>query len=437
MEIRLNAMNSIDIDSIRQMKRYRLWIFLVISATYVLAYFHRAAPAVVGPEIIRELALSPTSFSLISSAYFWAYAATALPAGILSDTWGARKTVGVFVFLSGLGGFLFALTSSVPIMAAGRFVIGLGAGVVYIAAMRILTDWYRPDEMATYSGILLAAGNFGALISTTPLVFLMGSIGWRNSFVMVACLTLLASVVGYLVIRNKPAEIGLPTPQEIMGVRPAAQNAGVSLGEAVSVVLGNKKFYLLAIFIFSYYGTFMGFGSLWAGPYLQNIYGLSKQVAGNILMMFPLGMIVGCPLSGYLSDKVLKSRKRVMLWGCVLHSLCYIPFIFLADQMAKPVLYILFFLYGLSGGAFVSCFACAKEIYEERFAGTANGALIIFVSTGGAFYQYVMASVINLYPVLSPGVYSLAAYKSAFLVPLGGLLTGIIVFAFFREEPKK
>ena len=419
---------------ISKMKRYRLWIFLSISATYLVSYFHRAAPAVVGPEIMKELSLEPAALGLIGSMYFWAYAATALPAGVLADTWGARKTITAFVFLAGIGGVVFALAPGAPVMALGRFIIGLGVGVDYVAAMRILADWYRPNEMATYSGVLLAVGNIGAIISTMPLVLLMENIGWRNSFILVAGLTLLASAISYSVIRNKPHELGLSIPSEGIGASLTTTDDKVSLGEALRTVFGNRRFYLMGLLLFSYYGTFMGVGSLWAGPYLQDIYGLSKQAAGSVLMMFPLGMVIGCPLAGYMSDKVFKSRKNVLLWGCISHLACYIPLIFFPAEMPEKALYILFFLYGLTGGAFVSCFAGVKEIYSARFAGTAVGALNIFLFSGGAFYQYAMGAVINIYPVVSSGVYSPAAYRTAFMIPACGLLLGIIAFSFFREE---
>lgn len=372
-------------------------------------------------------------------------AAAAAGCGVLSHMPGSveyrcryavyRPSIAAFVLLAGIGGFVFARAPNAALLALGRFIIGFGVGVVYVAAMRILADWYRPDEMATYSGILLAVGNIGALISTTPLVILMEHIGWRHSFGVVAGLTVLAGVMTYKVIRNKPAELGFPAPRDRSGQSRVSAVRSVSFAAAVKAVFGHKPFYLLGLLLFSYYGSFMGVGSLWAGPYLQNIYGMSGQAAGNILMMFPLGMVIGCPLAGYLSNKVLKSRRTVLLWGCILHISCYVPFIFFTDQMPELMLYGLFFWYGLSGGPFVSCFACAREMYRAQFVGTAVGALNIFLFGGGAFYQYVMGLVIRWYPLLSPGVYSVAAYRAAFLVPACGLLLGISAFAFFREDP--
>jgi sugar phosphate permease len=417
----------------RKLSNYRLLLFVTISATYFLSYFHRAAPAVVGPVLMEEFGLSPSDLGLIGSMYFWAYAATALPAGVLSDTWGARKTIALFVLFAGVGGFAFALGQNAAWLAIGRCIIGLGVGVVYVAAMRILSDWYKPDDLATYSGILLAVGNIGALVSTAPLVFVMDRIGWRNAFSLVSALTIVAGIVSYVVIRNKPSEL-LPgaCTKDIRIDAPRTTNLSSTL--AVKTVLGNANFYILGLLLFSYYGTFMGVGSLWAGPYLQHTYGMTKQAAGNILMMFPLGMAIGCPLAGYLSDKVVRSRKRILSVGCLLHLTCYVPLLFWTRTMSEPVLYGLFFWYGLSGGAFVSCFACAKEIFENSFAGTAVGALNIFLFAGGAFYQNVLGATISRHPMVAPGVYPPTAYRTAFFIPAGGLLLGLVAFSFFKER---
>ena len=411
---------------VQRMMKYRVWIFIAISAAYLVSYFHRAAPAVVGPEIMQDLQLAPAALGFMGSMYFWAYAAAMLPAGILSDTWGARKSISAFVLVAAVGGFLFGIASGTELLAAGRFLVGFGVGFVYVPAVRIMADWYRPDELATYSGILLAVGNIGALVSAAPLVMLMEQIGWRNAFHVVGVFTVLASALAYAVIRDQPTELGFPTPRQLMGLPPLPPPPKVSLGEALKAVFANKQFYLLGILLFSYYGTFMGVGSLWAGSYLQDVYGMSKQAAGNIIMMFPLGMIFGCPISGYLSDKILKSRKQVLLWGCILHTLSYLPLVFFIDRMFPAFLYGLFLWYGLSGGAFVSCFACAKETCASRFAGTAVGALNIFVFVGGAFYQYLMGLIIGMYPMAKPGVYALEAYRAAFAVPLPSTSSAMI-----------
>ncbi len=56
---------------------------------------------------------------------------------------------------------MFGLAPGVEYLAVGRFLVGFGVGFIYVPAVRIMADWYKPDELATYSGILLAVGNMG------------------------------------------------------------------------------------------------------------------------------------------------------------------------------------------------------------------------------------------------------------------------------------
>ncbi|NVO15518.1 MAG: MFS transporter [Rhodoplanes sp.] len=416
-------------------RRRRTLIFVVIALTYVISYFHRAAPVVVGPVIAGELGLSPSQLGLMSSMYFWAYALAVFPSGLLSDGWGARKTIAAFVLLAAVAGFAFAFAESTATLAVSRFVIGLGVSVVYVAALRIFADWYSPNELATYSGLLLAFGNIGALLSTAPLAAAIAMVGWRDVFTIVAVLTAVAAVVSYAVVVDTPAEL---ERRRTLSPDPAPIRTGPSglamLRDTIVAVLSERRIYLLGVLVFSFYGTFMGVGSLWAGPYLHAVYGLSKQEASHILMLFPLGMTIGCPLAGYLSDKVFGSRRPVLLYGGILHLLVYIPLVFFTGDMNEWLLGAVFLWYGLSGGAFVVCFAAAKELYDSRYAGAAVGAVTMFLQCGGAFYQYVIGVVVGQPALVGAGSDVVALYSRAFAAPMVGLALGLVLFSRFRES---
>jgi sugar phosphate permease len=415
-------------------RRRRLLIFVVIAFTYVISYFHRAAPVVVGPVIAGELGLSPAQLGLMSSMYFWAYAVAVFPSGLLSDGWGARKTIAAFVLLAAVAGFAFAFAESTATLAASRFVIGLGVSVVYVAALRIFADWYSPNELATYSGLLLAFGNVGALLSTAPLAAAIAMVGWRDVFTIVAVLTAVAAFISYAVVVDTPAELErrrMPDPPSAP-VR-SGPSGFAMLRDSIVAVFSERRIYLLGVLVFSFYGTFMGVGSLWAGPYLHAVYGLSKQEAGQILMLFPIGMTIGCPLAGWLSDRVFGSRRTVLLYGGILHVLVYVPLVFFTGDMNEWLLGAVFLWYGLSGGAFVVCFAAAKELYDPRYAGAAVGAVTMFLQCGGAFYQYVIGVVVGHPGLVGAGVDPVALYSRAFAAPMIGLALGLVLFARFRD----
>ncbi|MFT4300823.1 MAG: MFS transporter [Desulfovibrio sp.] len=414
----------------RAMRRYRALIFIVISLSYIISYFHRSSTAVIGPVLMEDLKISSTDLGIVGSMYFWAYALACIPSGLLTDAIGARKTIAVFLCVAAGGTLLFAAADSVALLGGGRFCIGLGVSAVYIAAMKIFSDWYKKDELATCSGALLAVGNVGALLSTAPLVLLIAQFGWRETFVGMGWYTLVMGGVSYLLIRNTPSELGFsPVPQDI-----AVESERPTVFKALGTLLTNRNFCLLSLLSFMYYGTFMGVGALWAGPYLQDVYGLSRQAAAAVLMFFPIGMTIGCPLSGYLSDKVLRSRRSVLLYGCVLHLLAYIPFILFTSSMPTGVLYLLFLYFGISGGFFVSCFACAKEISHPAFAGTSIGALNMLLAFGAAFFQYVLGWILALCGKTDGGSYGADAYRMVFVAAAAGLIIGAVSIYMFRER---
>ncbi len=411
-------------------RRYRALIFFVISLSYVISYFHRSSTAVIGPVLMEDLKISSTDLGIVGSMYFWAYAIACIPSGLLTDAIGARKTIAVFLCVAAGGTLLLASAGSVSLLSVGRFCIGLGVSAVYIAAMKIFSDWYKKDELATCSGALLAVGNVGALLSTAPLVLLIAQFGWRDTFAGMGWYTLIMGGVSYLLIRNTPGELGF---------RPVSEEAGAStenptIFEALGALLTNRNFCLLSLLSFMYYGTFMGVGALWAGPYLQDVYGLSRQASAAVIMFFPIGMTIGCPLSGYLSDKILRSRRRVLLYGCILHLLAYIPFILFTGSMPTGVLYLLFLYFGISGGFFVSCFACAKEISHPAFAGTSIGALNMLLAFGAAFFQYVLGWILALCGKTAGGSYGEDAYRMVFVAAAAGLMVGVASIYRFRER---
>lgn len=408
-------------------RRKRILLFLTISIGYLIVFFHRVAPAIMGPVIAKELGLFATDLGIMSSMYFWAQALGCIPAGLLCDILGPRKIIAAGLICAAAGTAVFVMAGGVPTLALGRFIIGLSVSVVFIGAMKIFSDWFFPNELATCSGVLLAVGNIGALLSTSPLIWLINQTGWRNAFWIIAVYTLFAGLLGWTVLRNKPEECGF------LPVSSGSQETA-SMRTALKAVFSTKNFYLIALASTLYYGTLMTVGGLWAGPYLQDVYGLSKGMASSIVMCFTVGMILGCPISGWLSDKIIRSRKKVLLLGIAMHTLMYIPLAFFTATFSSPALLcIIFGLFGMTGGFFVVCFACTKETTKSSYAATAVGGTNMGIALGAAFFQYVCGLIIDPYGKTG-GVYEAEAYASAFRLCMCMMALSAVFMLFFKEK---
>src|SRR5262247_490090 len=99
-------------------------LYPAFAAGFVLSFFFRSVNAVISPELTRELALQPASLGLLTSAYFMAFAAVQIPAGMLLDRYGPRRVEPVLLAIAGTGALAFAVADGVPGLAIARALIG-------------------------------------------------------------------------------------------------------------------------------------------------------------------------------------------------------------------------------------------------------------------------------------------------------------------------
>ena len=416
-----------------KMIRLRWYIYGILCLGYFLVYFHRVSTAVVAPELTETFGLTAASLGLLSSAYFYPYALAQIPSGILTDYWGPRKTVAFFILVAAIGAFLFGTASDYTWAIAGRSLVGLGVAFIYIPVMKILAEWFRQHEFATLTGLLLSVGNIGALSAAAPLSLLVGAVGWRNSFVYIGAVTVILAIACWIIIRNKPQDIGLPTVYDIDGtVPPAGSIETMKLKESMKLIVSNRNFWLLSLWYFVFYGTVMGFQGLWATPYLIDTQGIAKPAAMQTLTYIAFGMICGCPLSGYLSDRVLHSRKKVLIVGTVAYTFSWLLLIFISNSH-PGFIPCLFFSMGFFGGFFVVIYAWFKELMPSKIVGTAIGAMNFFPFAGGAIFQQIMGSIIGSYQRMN-GSYPLDAYINSFWFCFIALLIVTIAIPFASES---
>ncbi len=227
--------------------RRRWVIFWLLSFGYVLVYFHRLCPAVVALDMMRDLKAGGALTGFLGAAYFYPYALMQLPAGLLSDSWGPRKTITLFFFVAFAGSLILGMATSVFWAILGRTLVGVGVAMLFVPTMKILAEWFRAGEFGLMTGILMAMGGVGSLTATIPLAHLSAWIGWRLSFVAVGVLTLILAILVWRLVQNRPADMGLPSPLE----PGQAGAAPIPLMQGVREVLTHRWFWPLAIWFFS------------------------------------------------------------------------------------------------------------------------------------------------------------------------------------------
>ena len=406
---------------------YRYLVFTLLALAYFLVYFHRTSTGVVSVELSRDLHADPSLLGMLGAAYFYPYALMQLPSGLLTDSWGPRRTITASFLLAGGAAVLFALAQGVGMAIFARVLVGLGVAMLFVPTLKVLTNWFRPQEFARMTGLLMAVGGLGLLCAAGPLAYMSRALGWRTSFLVMGGLTTLVGVAIWLFVRNTPQEKGLPP------VNPPREAAGggqaIGLWEGMKRVLTNPRFWPLAIWFFCTYGVFFSFAALWGGHFLRTVLGLDQTQAGNVLNMLAISLIVGSPLVSWLSDR-LRSRKKVLVSCSILMLLLSTQIAFLPDTMTHGYMYVWCFLFSIAAGAIaVIGFTATKEMFPVSMAGTSTGLVNLFPFLGGAVVQWLMGLIIKL----SGGQYTQETFNAAFLLYFITAVIGLVSALFIKE----
>lgn len=411
-----------DSDLMLKAKRYRWLIFSILALGYILVYFHRLCPAVLAVDMMRDLETTGALIGLLGAAYFYPYALMQLPAGLLSDSWGPRNTITLFFVIAFAGSLILGLAPSAFLAIVGRTLVGLGVAMLFVPTLKILAEWFQVREFALMTGILMALGGVGSLSAATPLAWLSALIGWRLSFVAVGLFTLLLAILVYLFVRNRPADMGWPSPAK-QAVTSTLESIG--LLEGVRRVLTCAAFWPLACWFFFELAIFFSFGGLWGGPYLAHVYGLEKAQSARILSMLAIGMIIGSPCLSYVSNNIIKGRKPVMILSSLITLVLTAILAFYTDRISLTGLYLLCLGFGIFTSAIVViAFTTNKELFPVQMAGTATGIVNLFPFAGGAVSQPVLGGILEHYG-RDGGRFTLQGYQTAFLVLF---ICGVIAF---------
>jgi sugar phosphate permease len=425
-------------------RRVRWWVWGVAASVFFVSYFHRVAPAVVAKDLMAEFGTTGAILGVLVAGYLHIYAVMQIPAGLLADVVGPRGTLLAGAVGMALGSALFGAAPNLPLAYAGRFLTGLGASVIFVCLMKLVANWFRPREFATLSGLSVTVGNLAGVMAATPLALLAAAIGWRGSFFLVAALTALLAGFTWRFVHARPEDLGIPSPVlfEGGGVRPASPVARV--GEGLRIVLANRHTWPAFFVFFGLYSTLITFVGLWGVPYLRDVYGMPTARAANLMALLSAGVLVGGPVAGLLSDRILARRRLPYLGFSLAYAVLWAVFAFApGTHPPEASLPVLTFTLGFSSAGFVLTWVCATEVNPPHYAGLATATVNTGGFLGAAVLQVVLGAVLDARwaGAMEGGarVYPPEAYGVAFRICFGvaaaaALLAGLVTETYGRNS---
>ena len=397
--------------------------FIVAWGFCLLFYFGqyalRSAPGVMVPELTGEFGLTTLGVGSLLGLYYYTYSAFAIVAGASLDRLGAKYVIPAGIVVTAIGSILFGL-GSYETAEVGRLLQGAGAAFAFTGAVYLAAHGFSAAYLATAIGFTQMFGMLGGSagqFAVGPMIH--GLITWQQ-FWFVAGGVLL--VVAVIVLIATPA--GHDT-------RPRAGGSWLSMFRPYKVVLSNPQSYLCGFTAgLLFLPTTIG-DMIWGIPFLRDGLGIDYADAVNRATMVPLGWVIGCPLLGYVADRIGR-RKPVLLGGAVLMLVVTVCIVYVPSALPP---YLLGLLLGIGSGAAMIPYSIIKEVNPDEVKGSATGAINFLVFTLSALlapaYGWLLSN------LSGGGKLTLAVFQDASTVGVGGIVLAIVMALFIRETGHK
>ena len=390
--------------------------WVVTAVYYFYQYTLRSAPGVMMPQLSEAFGLTSMGVASLVGLFYYGYAPFSLVAGVTLDRLWPRKVVHLGAAAVGAGALLFA-TGDNAAASLGRLLQGAGGVFALVGAVFIATTSFPASRAATLIGATqmfgMAGGSAGQFV-VGPLI--ASGLPWSRFWAGMGAAVLAIAVALYaLRPRSAPATAGSDWAR--------------SAGRALGTVFRNPQSLLCGVISGLLFIPTTIFDMVWGVRFLEDAYGVPYAEAVLRSATVPLGWIIGCPLLGFVSDRI--GRRKPVIAGGALVLLGALGWILLGPAGVFPP-YVLGLVAGIGSGAAMLPYTVIKEANPPSVSGTATGVVNFLNFTFSALLGPVFAGLLRTAQAGAASM-ELGHYQSAFLPLLFGVGLAVVLTLFLRE----
>lgn len=341
------------------------WVFGLIF--YFLDYVIRSAPAVMLPELVSNFNTTELKLISIVGTYYYTYSTCSLIAGIALDKFGGKNSLFVGALILGIGCLLFLISSQVA-GVSGRLLQGAGCAFAFPGCVYLASKGFSSKSLATAIGFTQCIGMLGG----TAGQFVVGP--WIEEGLNIDTFWLWSGIA--TIITAFGLFFVIPTEKKAEETTEAGAKS-VGYLEPYKIVFRNPQSWLCGMISGLLFAPTTIFAMTWAVAFFEKDKNFVFHDAAITSAMVAFGWVFGCPLLGFITDKIGR-RKPVLIGGAIVMILSLLQLIYLPELYPAKIS---MFILGLGSGAAMIPYSVIKEANPDFVKGSATGA-INFITFG-------------------------------------------------------
>ncbi|ANH75455.1 major Facilitator Superfamily protein [Ralstonia insidiosa] len=310
---------------------YRWIVAITLFVAYSIQFLDRVKTNLLNPFIAADVGLSAADIGTGTFLMLIFYGPAQYISGVLTDRFGAKKILIFSVISWSVMTAWMGLIHSRDEYFIRMAIFGVLVGTEYVPSARILMRWFNKDGRARAQALLSWAWILTpawAAIFATQLAVHTGS--WRTVFFITGALGVVPLLLIVLLVFDRPEQYRGISREELQYSYKDEIEAGILTGDNFQDVqrqiLKVKNFSFLDLFKSRAYiavvvvdvvmqVTYWG-ASIWIPLYLADKFGFKLLSMGYWSALYFAAGAIGSFVSSYLSDKVFRGNRRVMIATC-------------------------------------------------------------------------------------------------------------------------
>jgi MFS family permease len=283
-----------------RLRRYHYLLLTLFVGIGLVNSLDRATLAIANPLIRHDLGISLGQMGILLSAFFWAYAWSQLPLGLVMDRVGPRRMLGWAVLFWSLMQGLAGLVAGFWQLFTLRLLLGTGEAPQVPSCTKVVRTWFGPKDRgiptATFTGSFQIATAFAAPLLT----WLMLSLSWRWMFLIMGIAGLVAGSAWFIFYRD-PGKVPLDEEDHVYLTQDGKSSNGPMTFARWRRLLGLRTTWgvLLGFIGYNYLDTIY---RVWLPGYLEIQHHLSIARTGVVATIPLTCAILGSFCGGGFAD---------------------------------------------------------------------------------------------------------------------------------------